>query len=153
MIGKIKDFFNNRLSAEKDETAESSEKRIQVAAGALLLEMASIDDEFSEEEGARILSLLKKEFGLTDETAAELIDLAKRELKGSVDLWQFTSLINAEYKPEEKIRLMELVWKVVYADGRLDKHEDYLVQKLTKLLNLRQSETIQAKLAALGRKK
>ncbi len=153
MIGKIKDFFNNRLSAEKDATDEVNEKRIQVAASALLIEMASIDDEFSEEEGERILSLLKKEFALTDETAGELIDLAKTELKGSVDLWQFTSLINAEYTPEEKIRLMELVWKVVYADGKLDKHEDYLVRKLTKLLNLRQSETIEAKLAALGRKK
>jgi len=83
--------------------------------------------------------------------AYELIELSHEELKGSVDLWQFTSLINENYSPEEKIQLIELVWKVVYADGRLDMHEDYLVKKVAHMLNLRHGEMIDAKLKVLGR--
>ena len=151
MIDKIKDFFNKNISEEGVETGSDTDKRIQVAASALLVEMAKVDDEFSEEEGERIISLLKKEFGLTDEIALELVEMAELELKASVDLWQFTSLINTNYSPDEKIKLMELVWRVIYADGKLDKHEDYLVKKIARLLNLRHREMIDAKLRVLGR--
>lgn len=151
MIDKIKNFFNKNISEEGVETGSDTDKRIQVAASALLVEMAKVDDEFSEEEGERIISLLKKEFGLTDEIALELVEMAELELKASVDLWQFTSLINTNYSPDEKIKLMELVWRVIYADGKLDKHEDYLVKKIAKLLNLRHREMIDAKLRVLGR--
>jgi len=151
LINRIKDFFNKNISGEGAETGTDADTRIQVAASALLVEMARADDEFSEEEGERIISILKKEFSLTDEIAKELIEMAELELKASVDLWQFTSLINANYSPEEKIRLMELVWRVIYADGRLDRHEDYLVKKIAHLLNLRHREMIDAKLRVLGR--
>ena len=151
MINRIKDFFNKNISEEGAEAGPDADRRIQVAASALLVEMARVDDEFSEEEGERIISLLKKEFGLTDELAQELVDMAELELKASVDLWQFTSLINTNYSPDEKIKLMELVWRVIYADGKLDKHEDYLVKKIANLLNLRHREMIDAKLRVLGR--
>lgn len=152
MIGKIRDFFNTSASLEKTQKGESAEKRIQIAACALLIEMAKTDNEFSEEEQDRIVLILKKEFDLSDAMCDELISLATAELKASLDLWQFTTLINSHYSVDEKIRLMELIWRVVYADGKLDKHEDYLVKKLAKLLNLRHREMIDAKLKVLGRK-
>ena len=151
MIDKLKDFFNKNMSAEGSEPGAGNERRLQVAASALLVEMAKVDDEFSEEENERIISLLKKEFSLTDEVAQELVAMAELELKASVDLWQFTSLINTTYSPDEKIKLIELVWRVIYADGKLDKHEDYLVKKIAHLLNLRHREMIDAKLRVLGR--
>ncbi|MDH3974551.1 MAG: TerB family tellurite resistance protein [Deltaproteobacteria bacterium] len=150
MLSKIKDFFNQSASLE-GKGGESREQVIQKAACALMIEMANIDDEFSEDEKGRIVAILKKEFDLSEEMAHELIDLSHEELEGSVDLWQFTSLINQNYSPEEKIQLMELVWRVVYADGHLDQHEDYLVKKIAHLLNLRHGEMIDAKLKVLGR--
>jgi len=150
MISKIKDFFA-RSAALDEGGGESKEKRLQTAACALMIEMANIDNEFNEDEQDRIVAILKREFNLTQETVHELIDLSRQELGDSVDLWQFTSLINENYSPPEKIRLMELVWKVVYADGHLDQHEDYLVKKIARLLNLRHGEMIDAKLKALGR--
>jgi len=150
MLSKIKDFFNQSASLDKKE-GETKENRIQVAACALMIEMANIDDEFSDDESERIIAILKKEFNLSDEMALELINLSHEELKGSVDLWQFTSLINKNYSPEEKIQLMEFVWKVVYADGHLDQHEDYLVKRIANLLNLRHGEMIDVKLKVLGR--
>ncbi len=151
MLTKIKDFFNNNASLTADNNSDKKEARIQVAACALLLEMASIDDEFSETEEQGIVAILEKEFGLAEVMAKEVMELAGLELKENVDVWQFTSLINKNYSPDEKIELIELVWKVVYADGHLDKHEDYLVKKLSRMLNLSHKEMIDAKLKVLGR--
>lgn len=151
MLTKIIDFFNSNASLKAGGDSKSRESGIEVAACALLVEMASIDNEFSETERKRIISILKEEFGLADEMATNLIELAGDELKESVDLWQFTSLINKNYSPQEKMQLIELVWKIVYADGQLDKHEDYLVKKLSRMLNLSHKEMIDAKLKVLGR--
>ena len=152
MFTRIKAFFNDGSALTAQDNKESTEKRIQVAACALFIEMARTDDEFSEEEQNRIISILKKEFSLSDDMCKELIELSKLELQASVDLWQFTNLINENYSPADKIRLIEMIWRVVYADGKLDKHEDYLVKKLAMLLNLRHREMIDAKLKVLGRK-
>ena len=73
-----------------------------------------------------------------------------KELKGSIDLWQFTNLINQNYSLEEKIRIIEMVWKIAYADGKLDKHEDYFLHKLSNLLRLTQKQLIEAKLKILN---
>lgn len=151
MLTKIKDFFNNNASLTADNSSDKKENKIQVAACALLVEMASIDNEFSETERKGIISILEKEFGLAEVMAKEVMELAGEQLKGSVDVWQFTSLINKNYSPQEKMQLIELVWKVVYADGHLDKHEDYLVKKLSRMLNLSHKEMIDAKLKVLGR--
>ncbi|MDT8317497.1 MAG: TerB family tellurite resistance protein [bacterium] len=151
MLTKIKDFFNNNVSLKGPGDSKIKGNRIEVAACALLLEMASIDNEFSEAERKGIISILEKEFGLADKMAEEVMELASQGLKESVDVWQFTSLINKNYSPAEKIQLIELVWRVIYADGNLDKHEDYLVKKLSRMLNLRHKEMIDAKLKVLGR--
>ena len=151
MLTKIKDFFNNNASLKAGDDSKGRETKIQVAACALLVEMASIDNEFSETEEQGIVAILEKEFGLAEVMAKEVMELAGLELKESVDVWQFTSLINKNYSPDEKIELIELVWKVVYADGHLDKHEDYLVKKLSRMLNLSHKEMIDAKLKVLGR--
>ncbi len=152
MISKIKDFFNKSVLLDEKATEKGNEKRIQIAACSLLIEMAGIDNQFSEDERDRIIAIIKKEFDMSSQTAEELMDLAKLELKGSVDLWQFTNMINESYKMEDKARLMEMVWRVIYADGKLDKHEDYLVKKMAKLLHIRHSEMIDAKIKVLGRK-
>jgi uncharacterized tellurite resistance protein B-like protein len=67
-------------------------------------------------------------------------------LKNSNDLWRFASLINKNYSIEEKESIMEMIWRVAYADGHLDKHEDYLVHKMAKLLRLSHKQLIEAKL-------
>lgn len=151
MLTKIIDFFNNNASLKAGADSKGGKSGIEVAACALLVEIAGIDKEFSETERKGIISILEEEFGLEDEMAMEVIELAGEELKDSVDLWQFTSLINKNYSPDEKMQLIELVWKVVYADGHLDKHEDYLVKKLSRMLNLSHKEMIDAKLKVLGR--
>lgn len=75
-----------------------------------------------------------------------MIAEAEKELDGSVDLWQFARLVNANYSFEEKIEIIETLWRIVYVDGKIDKYEHYLMNKLENLLRLSQSQLIDAKL-------
>jgi len=126
-------------------------ERIQVATCVVLLEVARSDDEFSYIEKATITAILKKEFQISDETIEELMKIAKDRRKKSIDLWEFTHLINENYSTEEKIKIVEAAWKVIYADDKLDKYEDHLIHKLARLLRLRHSDLIKAKLRVLDK--
>ncbi len=151
MIGRLKKIFGG----ETGETGEAirdgggSAHDIQVATCALFLELASIDGEFSREERDNILALLKAEFQLSNEDVQALTAEAEKQLRDKIDMWQFTNLINQNYSDDEKIRVVELLWRIVYSDGRLDAHEDYLLHKLAKLLRLQHDQLIDAKLKIL----
>jgi uncharacterized tellurite resistance protein B-like protein len=136
-------------NTERVDQGAVPEDELRIATCALFLEIANIDDEFSDEERASILSLIKSEYGLTEEQAVQLARRAMEELEGSIDLWKFTNLINEHYTDAEKLRVVELIWRVVYADGKLDEHEDYLIHKLGSLLRLKHKQLITAKLKVL----
>lgn len=146
MIDRLKKFFTKIGSDDSPRQEAHSDHDIHVATCALFLEMANIDGEFSEMERRHVVSILKRDFGLSDEEACSLLDASEEELKGSIDLWQFTNLINQNYSMEEKIRIIESLWEIVYTDGRLEKHEDYLAHKLANLLRLTHKQLIEAKL-------
>jgi uncharacterized tellurite resistance protein B-like protein len=146
MIDLVKRFFSRGGTNAHTEQQRERPHDIRIATCALLLEMAHIDDEFSESEQENIIRILKKDYQLSDEYAAEILQATEEEIKGSIDIWQFTNLINQNYSMEEKNQIIEMVWRIAYADGRLDKHEDYLVHKLAKLLRLTHKQLIDAKL-------
>ena len=131
-----------------DDLIESKDnaQRIQIATCAILLEIANSDEEFSDIEKENIISVLKRDFQLSDESANKLIEISNKEREKSTDMWHFTHRINENYSIEDKIQVIETVWKVVYADGKLDKHEDYLVHKLSTLLRLTHRQLIDAKI-------
>lgn len=145
MVDLVKKFFGKSTRHEPVDQEEETSHDIRIASCALLLEMSNIDGEFSELEKESIISIIKKDYHLSDEYATMLLEASKQELKASVDLWQFTNLINQNYSIEEKIQVIETIWKIAYTDGRLDKHEDYLVHKLANLLHLTHKQLIEAK--------
>lgn len=146
MIDLVKMFFGKRSHNDSSHQRSQRPHDVRIATCALLLEMSHIDGDFSASERERIIAILKRNFDLSDEYATALLEASNEELKGSVDLWQFTNCINQNYSIGEKIRVVEIVWDVVYADGKLDKHEDYLVHKLATLLRLTHKQLIEAKL-------
>lgn len=149
MIDLMKKFFGERQTQDSTAREPDSEHDIRIATCAIFLEIASIDGEFSEEERHLIVSNLKENYQLSDEYVDELIEAAQKELDQSLDLWHFTNLINQNYSEEERSQIVEMVWRIVYVDGRFDKHEDYLIHKLSKLLRLTHGQLIDAKLRVL----
>ena len=151
MIDLVKRFFGECRATDASNPKGGTGHDVRVAACALFLEMANIDGEFSADESRNILTILGKDYQLSAECATALVDAAHQELEGSIDHWQFTNLINRNYSLAEKTQVIELMWEIAYADGKLDKHEDYLVHKLAKLLHLDHQQLIEAKLKTLRR--
>jgi uncharacterized tellurite resistance protein B-like protein len=148
MIGFLKTLFNDDLCREVT-TKTGRPDMIHVATCAILLEMARIDGEFSDSERDDILAVFKNKYHLSDEEITSLINASEEELERSIDLWQFTSQINKICTPDEKLRIIETIWQVAYADGRLDSHEDYLIHKLSGLLNISHKDLIEVKMKVL----
>lgn len=121
-------------------------RRIPVATCVLLLEMANADDDFSISEETIIQEILEKELNIPRENIDEIMELAIENRQQSVDLYEYTRFINQVFSKDEKIMLIEFVWKVIYADGVLDQYEDYLVHKLADLLHLEHDDLIEAKI-------
>jgi uncharacterized tellurite resistance protein B-like protein len=154
MLDGIKSFFNNKLEPteqqeQRDPTVPSHDP-IQVAACALLLELAHADDEFTEDERLHIEEALGRHFDLDRGTVEELMRLADEERRRSVDLYQFTSLIAERYDLGQKMVLAEVMWGVVYADGELAKHESYLLRKVSSLLGIKPGYLSQVRKKVVG---
>jgi len=151
MIDLVKRFFSQGPQDGGTDKEGPRPHDIRIATCALFLEMSYIDGEFSESEREYVVSILKRDFELSDDHVSALLEAAHGELKESIDLWQFTNLINQNYSLEEKLQIIETIWGIAYTDEKLDKHEDYLVHKLAKLLRLNHKQLIDAKLRAKGK--
>ena len=149
MIDVVKRFFGKAAAEVSKDANQNTAHDIRVATCALFVEIARIDEKFTAAEMETILSILKQKYGLSQDHADALIAEAERELEKSVDLWQFTKLINANYSNEEKIKIIEILWQIVYVDGKMDQHEHYLMNKLQNLLHLTHDQLIKAKLKVL----
>jgi uncharacterized tellurite resistance protein B-like protein len=155
MIEAIRRFVRERLVGTEDPNAVTggtpSPGRVQLAACALLLELAHADDEFSPEERRHIESTLQRHFGLDEASGAELLRLAEAARSESLDHFQFTRLVAAEYSLAQKMVLAEVMWGVILADGRLSDHETHLVRKMASLMQLEPAYLAEARrVAAAG---
>ena len=146
MIDIVRKFFSRNEGKERPDREDGPSHDVKVAACALMIEMSNIDGTIRSSERDAVLEILKREHGLSEEHAAALMEASGKELERSTDLWQFARLINDNYSIEEKIRIIETIWEIAFRDGKLDKHEDYLVHKLARLLRLTHRQLIDAKL-------
>jgi uncharacterized tellurite resistance protein B-like protein len=145
MLNRIKSILGGGPVSDPSQEHE----RIQVATCVVLLEMAHADEEFHAMEETLVRDLLQRKFEISDQDVTELIEFAQAQRRESLDLFQFTRQINEHFTRSEKMEMMEALWRLVYADGVLDKYEDYLVRQLATLLRLAHGEMIAAKVKVL----
>ncbi|MGB8426377.1 MAG: TerB family tellurite resistance protein [Desulfobacterales bacterium] len=145
----VKRFFSKIAADASPRTTQDGGHDARVATCALFLEMAKIDETFSREEMAKILTILEETYGLSAADADELVAAAEQELAGSIDNWHFARLINDNYSTAEKIDIIEMLWRIVYVDGKLDKFENQLMHQLSNILRLSHEQLIEAKVRVL----
>lgn len=145
-ILKLKNILIKKAEVESEQSEQEEHERVQLATCIILLEVAKSDDEFSSIEKTTITAILKKKFDISNEAVEELMEMAHRKRDESVDFWEFTHLVNQNYTKEEKKKIVESAWRVIYADEKLDAYEDHLVHRLANLLQLDHSDLIEAKL-------
>ena len=144
MIEAIQNFFKTRIEAK--ESDEEKETAARVAAAALLFEAAMSDYQLDDVERQTIKDLITEQFNLDRADAMTLIALAESQAKEATGLHGFTTLINQNWSETERVNLMEKMWRVVYADGRLDDHELHLMRKIQRLLHIPQVDYVAGKL-------
>lgn len=137
------------LTASADEQLQARFNRVQIATCVILLEVAKFDFEFSSIEEETTKAMLKNEFSIPEEAIEDLMKVAEEGRHESVDLWEFTNVINQHFSREEKLKILQAAWKIIYADEKLDKYEDHYVHVLAGLLRMRHTDLIDAKLHVL----
>lgn len=148
MFERLTELFTPQAALEPE--SEDSHERIRIATCVLMLDVAHIDEDFSEDERDRILATLRRRYALSEEDAVELMDASRSSRSESVDLWKFTNQLNKLCGEAEKIQIVEEVWRVVVADGGIHGHESHFMRQLSTLLRLTRPQIIDAKLKVLA---
>ena len=144
MIDKIKNFFSKKVLEPESKSASAD----QLAMAALLIEVMVIDGNLDAQELHSITETLSRMLDLSAEEVDELISLSREEVTEATSLYQFTREINEHFDIEKKLSLMTAMWRVAYADGHLDKHEENIIRRVADLMHIRHSEYIRCKLNA-----
>ena len=118
---------------------------VTVAACALLLEIAHADDVFVPEERERIARHIRDEMHVSGDELQEVFRLAEAERRESVDLFHFTQLLRENLSRDQRLRLVEAIWGVVYSDGSLAEVEAHLARRIAELLGFQHPEVQAAK--------
>ena len=143
LLGQLKKIFGQEpLPSGVLEDREPFE----LATAALLLELARSDFSESEAEVAAIRHLLQKRFELTDEALDQLMANATQRADKATSLHEFTHRLNRELPEEDKLAIVEMLWRVSHADGRIDQHEEQLVQRIAGLLHISDRDRVRLKL-------
>lgn len=122
-----------------------------VAAAALMVEAASLDGQFAGQERERIERLLVERFHLAPEIAVQLLDEAQSHARDSAGWHGFTTAVKEGFDHQGRIGLIEMLWEIVYADGRLHDYEASLLRRVAGLLYVSGAESAEARERALAR--
>lgn len=147
MLKAIQEFFRQQIEPglSRPETGESA---TLLATAALLIEMMRVDRDIDDAERQHVKETLLREFSVERERLNELMELARQEAEQATDYFHFTSLINRHCDAAQKLRIVESLWRVAFADGHLDDHEAHLMKKIAGLLHVPHADYVLAKTRA-----
>ncbi len=147
MLHTIQEFFEKRIRSTSGEP-DSIERALQLATAALLVEISRADHEIKDEERRVIGEAVRRTFNLSEHDTDLLIRLAEEETQTATSTHQFTHLIDKHFPIEQKVHIVELLWRVAFADADKDKHEEHLIRRISDLLHVPHREFIDAKVRA-----
>ncbi|MFT6956717.1 MAG: putative tellurite resistance protein B-like protein [Halieaceae bacterium] len=144
MINALKAIFE----IAPTDTAEDQEKKLLLAACALLVETARADFTQDAQEEEALAQLLISTLDVEPSEVRKLIEQASARVDESTSLYEFTRTINDHYSAQQKLSLVEAMWVVAYADGNLDKYEEHLIRQVAELTYVSHEDYIRVKLQA-----
>ena len=124
----------------------------RLAAAALLVHAAAIDGDVSDVERHKLHTIIKRQFGLDEATTDELVTEATEVENEAIDLYHFTSLINRTLDEAGRLGIVEMMWEIVFADGRVNEFEDNLMWRAADLLGVSSRDRIALRRRVAGEK-
>ena len=152
MIRAFRRLFESTVAAaSRADAGEEREHGYHVATAVLLVEMMRADHEVRPEERDAVLRALEAAFGdLSPDETRDLLARAEERADDATSLYEFTRHINRQLDHEQKAHVVELLWRVAWADGDLDKYEEHLVRRIADLIHVPHSVFIRMKHKARG---
>ena len=149
MLKKIKGYISELGNQPSDvENQEEKEQNIiNNACAALLIETALADKVFNTEEIDSMKKTLREVYEIDEKDLDELISESEKKVSESTSLYEYTRLINDLCDYQDKLKLINNLWAIAFADKHLDKYEEYLIRKISDLLHVSHSDFIQQKLS------
>jgi uncharacterized tellurite resistance protein B-like protein len=148
MLKTLKDLFDSLLPPQPGASAATTEHTLQLATAVMLVEVMRADAGIHADERRAVLAALREKFTLGEDEAQRLSELAEATARQATDLFGFTSTINERFEMPQKIRMVELMWRVAYADGHLSEHERHVLWRVADLLHVPQGAYQHARLRA-----
>jgi uncharacterized tellurite resistance protein B-like protein len=145
MLDGLRQFIADVVSPQGHGQRAFDDNGYQLAATALLIHVISLDGEPSELEKRKLHSLIESRFGLDRGAADQLIASATLVEGEAVDLYHFTSVIMREVDDKGRLRIVEMMWELVYADGQVSEFEDNVVWRAADLLGISSRDRIDLK--------
>ena len=133
MFDKLRDFLqkdSEDVSLEIDKTGTPTDKDLILATAVLLVEMAASDNEIAQEEGATVGALITGQFGVKYTELEGVIQAAIEARKKAAKIDQFVGCINEHFTEAQKQKVLAMLWKIVIADGKIDKFEERLTTQM-----------------------
>jgi uncharacterized tellurite resistance protein B-like protein len=148
MLRTLKDLFGALAAPPGGAATPGREHGLQLATAVLLVEVMRSDAQMGDDERAAVLDALRETFELAEDEVARLAELAECTAREAHDLHSFTSTLNDTYDMGDKVRIVEHLWRVAYADGRLAAHENHVMWRIADLLHVPHGAYINAKMRA-----
>ena len=142
MFDAIRNFVTELASGEK-QAGGFGDRDFRVATAALLVHAAAIDGNISDRERTKLHAVIKRQFDLDEATTDELVAEATEAEHDAIDLYHFTSLINRSLDEVGRRRVVEMMWEIIYADGRVTEFESNLMWRAADLLGISARERIE----------
>jgi uncharacterized tellurite resistance protein B-like protein len=145
MLDLLRQFIADVVSPSTAETRPFDDAGYRLAATALLIHVISLDGQPSELEKDKLHALLESRFGLDPGSADKLIAAATLVEGEAVDLYHFTSVLMRTLDEPGRLRIVEMMWELVYADGRVSEFEENVVWRAADLLGISSRDRIDLK--------
>lgn len=146
MIEHLKRLF----STPEQQPTKPDRQQLAIAATALMVQLSRVDNHEDERELQTIVDCAVQAHEVTRDEAEEILRDALDHADDATSLYEFTGLINDQLDQEDKQSLLESIWRVALADGRVDKYEEHLIRRIADLLHLNHREFMQARHRAEG---
>jgi len=140
MFNKLKSIFDKKIEEENEQF-----DTVQIAISTLMIQTAVYHGVFDEQEKSEILELIKKYFNFNEDQKLSLFKIAMKVNDDSNDMQQFTRVLNDNLSEEEKLNIIEMLWKIIISDGHIDDYENALIRKISGLLYISDRDVGQIK--------
>jgi uncharacterized tellurite resistance protein B-like protein len=145
MLDGLRQFIADVISPAAHEDRAFDDTGYRLAATALLIHVISLDGEPTDVEKRKLHRLIESRFGLASGAADQLIASATLVEGEAVDLYHFTGVIIRSVNEEGRLRIVEMMWELAYADGQISEFEDNVVWRAADLLGVSSGDRIDLK--------